>query len=89
MEPHITCEPVRVAVGKTSEEGFLILANGVLMAVISYVVAVDDRLDGKWFVEAGFGVCTEVVPPIFNSPDEAQAWVLRSLRHESELKLSA
>jgi hypothetical protein len=80
MEPHITCQPVRVAVGKTGEQGFLVFADGLLMAVITHLHAVDERLEGKWFVEAGFGPCNEIVPPIFDSPDEAQRWVFRAVQ---------
>ena len=34
MEPHITFQAVRVGVSKTGEQGFLIFADGLLLAVI-------------------------------------------------------
>jgi hypothetical protein len=78
MEPHITCVPTRIPVYQTDEEGFLIFADGLLMAVISYLrESVDESLKGKWFLEAGFGPCSVLSPPIFDSPDRAQEWVLR------------
>jgi hypothetical protein len=50
----------RVVVSKTGEQGSLMFADGLLMAVITHLHAVDEQLERKWFVEACF------------SPDEAQ-----------------
>ena len=77
MAPHITCQPVRVAVSKTEEDGFLIFADGRLVAVITHLnTSIGDDFPRRWFLEAGFGPCAEHVPPIFESPDEAQQWAL-------------
>lgn len=82
MTHHVTCRPLKVTVahdGKTAD-GFMICVDDALVAVVTHLerVAPDEPDDG-WFLEAGFGPC-EVAPasnPVFRSPDEARAWVLR------------
>jgi hypothetical protein len=69
---------VRVAVdGNKSEPGCLIFADGILVAVISHLEeTVEGELKHRWYLEAGFGPCDEVIPhPIFASKEEAWAWV--------------
>jgi hypothetical protein len=83
MAPHITCQTILVPATPTRavEQGFLIFADNVLMAVVMHLQrSVDDPdLRGLWFLETGYGPCAE--PPgverTFRSPDEAQQWVLQ------------
>jgi hypothetical protein len=70
--------PVRVAVdGDKSEQGLMVFADGVLVAVFSYLKeTVDGELQEGWYLEAGFGRCDDVLPhPTFNSQEEAEQWV--------------
>ena len=49
---------------------------GILVAVFSYLnETVDGELQDRWFLEAGFGRCQEVKPPVFDSREEAEQWV--------------
>jgi hypothetical protein len=77
--PDLEYRPMRVAVdGDKSEEGYLVLHDDVLVAVISHLQeTVDGELRDSWYVEAGFGPCDGLLPaPIFKSRDEAERWVL-------------
>jgi hypothetical protein len=80
MSPTLDRHPVRIAVdGDKSEQGYLIFADEVLVAVISYLKeTVDGQLQDNWFIEAGFGPCDGIMPaPIFKSQEEAERWVAR------------
>jgi hypothetical protein len=72
----VTWEPIRVETGTAEEDGRLVLVNGKLVCVV--VRLSDDHLmpdvQGKWFVEAGFGPLFEqyTVLPTFEA---VEAWV--------------
>lgn len=86
MNARLNQHPVRVAVGgDRSERGFLVFAEGVLVAVISHLEeTVDNELRDSWFLEAGFGPCGGVIPPpIWNSQEEAERWVSNRMRGRS------
>jgi hypothetical protein len=59
MAPILDRHPVRIAVDSNkSEPRFLILADGVLVAVLSHLQeTVDGELQNNWYIEAGFGPC--------------------------------
>ena len=84
MAPRLDHHPVRVAVdGDKSENGLMIFADGVLVAVFSYLkstVDTDDLRD-HWYLEAGFGPCDGAIPaPILRSQEEVERWVLSGLQ---------
>ena len=77
----ISFQPIRVLIDGHDSEGNLILADGGLAAVIV-------RLDGEhhnpehkalWHLEAGFGKCNVRSAPVFQTPEEAGAWVKQTL----------
>ena len=90
MAPHIRCQTILIPVSprsSTVEQGFLILVDDVLMAVIMCLdKSVEDDLRGQWFLETGYGPCT--VGPgedvLFQNPDEAQQWVLERVTRARE-----
>ena len=69
-------QPIPVMTGSRDHEGRLVLANGQLAAVL---VRLADEVHGAdrggWFLETGFGPCDGPAHPVFESLDEAQAWV--------------
>jgi hypothetical protein len=77
MAPKLDRHAVRVAVDSDkSEKGLLVFADGILVAVFSHLnETVDGELQDRWFLEAGFGRCQEVKPPVFDSREEAEQWV--------------
>ncbi len=68
--------PMPVHTGSGDQEGKLVLVDDRLVAVL---VRLDDQahagLVGAWFLEAGFGPCACVTPPIFNNLDAVQEWI--------------
>jgi hypothetical protein len=80
----LSLRPVPVATGCTDEAGFLVLANGRLVAVL---VRLSDELHGpelagSWFVEAGFGPCSPGGERVFATLNAAEAWIKRQLSRE-------
>jgi hypothetical protein len=81
----ISFQPMRVLIDGHDSEGYLILADNHLAAVI---VRLDGETHapehkGQWYLEAGFGKCNIRVAPLFKTPDEAGAWVEQALMHKA------
>ena len=81
MALDITFTPMRVLIDGHDTYGNLILSDGQLAAVVV-------RLDGEhhgpehkglWNLEAGFGKCASRSAPLFQTPEEAGAWVQETL----------
>ena len=71
----ITLQGMPVLAGCEDREGYLILADGILTAVIVRLDShVHDGIAGKWFLEAGFGPCRDA-QELFETPEAAVAWV--------------
>lgn len=76
-----TCEQVEVCfvpIGSIAVEDYqaanLALADGRLVAVLSYVVSEEEGNEQGWYLEAGFGPC-EGEAKLFETLDGAAAWV--------------
>jgi hypothetical protein len=82
MTLDISFQPMRVLIDGHDSEGHLVLADGQLAAVIVRLDGEhhDHERKGLWHLEAGFGKCdVRVAPPMFKTPEEAGAWVERTL----------
>ncbi len=74
MAPLLTTRPIQVATSKAGDEGCLVLADDVLVAVL---VLLSDQYGpeaGRWFLESGYGPA-DGAHPTFADLDEAQAWI--------------
>ena len=81
--PYISLQPMRVLIDGHDSEGYLVLADDQLAAVIVRLdgEAHDEAQKGLWHLEAGFGKCT---PPPYGAPpwatpEEAGLWVEEKL----------
>ncbi|MFE1599044.1 hypothetical protein [Methylobacterium sp. ID0610] len=78
------CQPVFVNTGAGGEPGSLVFVGGKLVAVLVQLDESEDNdrdLQGKWFLEAGFGPCQDWSKgSVFTSQDEAVAWVSEQVR---------
>ena len=78
----ITLQPISVMTDGGGSDGHMILADGLLVAILSRVTE-EQTLGGQaqvegWFLEAGFGPCgvlMSVTPPVFVDVEQAVAWV--------------
>ena len=69
-------------------EGQLVLADGQLVAVFTWVTPEEtiggQERAGGWFLEAGFGPCSDLLsarPPVLADLDEAVIWVRARLEN--------
>ena len=86
MPLDLSFQPMRVRIDGHDSEGRLVLVDNQLVAVIV-------RLDGQshhskqrglWHLEAGFGKCAMPYVPLFTTPEEAGAWVKRTLMSKAQ-----
>ncbi len=79
MEVSACSQPVVVNTGAGGQDGLLVFVNQQLVAVLVLMNSnhdLDTTLDGKWFLEAGFGPCQDWNKgQIFATQDEAMTWV--------------
>lgn len=82
MTRDITLLAMPVLADGGRHEGQLILADGQLVAVFTWVTPEETaggrERAGGWFLEAGFGPCgtlLSVTPPVLATLDEAVNWV--------------
>ena len=86
MPLDITFTPMRVLIDGHDTYGNLILSDGQLAAVIVRIDGEhhDPEHKGLWNLEAGFGKCANTrSAPLFQTPEEAGAWVHRTLMGNS------
>jgi len=70
-------QSVRLRTGTTDQDGRLVFINDELTAVIVLLAGEDHAQErGLWSMEADFRVSGSR-PPLFNSPYDAVAWLLR------------
>ena len=84
--PMIECRPILVNTASPDEKGCLVLADGCLVAVLVRVADTGDE-QGRgelfgWQMEAGFGRCAVSVRPLFDTFEDAAAWMRTQLGAE-------
>lgn len=81
MRAELRIQSMPVYAGGGDEDGGLVLADGRLVAVLVRLAdPAHGALVGQWYLEAGFGPCSDAQPqPVFGSLDAAQAWVAERL----------
>lgn len=75
----MTCLKIQsmwVANPDDDEQGLLVMADHRLVAVLTRLGSSHGTLDGRWFLEAGFGPCAVTQPEPFVTSIEALQWVL-------------
>jgi hypothetical protein len=80
----ISFHPMRVLIDGKDTEGKLVLVDGQLAAVIARLDGTTHRSKhkGQWHLEAGLGKCAVRTTHLFKTPEEAGAWVERTLTLE-------
>jgi hypothetical protein len=73
----LTLQPVRVETGTEDEEGFLVFADGRLVAVLVRLSDQHETAAGQWFYECGFGRFDGPDHPVFSDLDAARRWIDR------------
>ena len=72
----LTQQRIKVDTGGPDEEGCLVFRNGRLIAVLVRLSRTHEGgLDGKWFLEHGFGSLDTPEHPVFDDLPMAEGWI--------------
>jgi hypothetical protein len=80
VETLLVLQPIAVDTGSPDREGRLVLANGLLIAVLVRLDTPDHEVGNGWFVEAAFGRLQGLFPPTFDSLEGATRWLRQHLK---------
>lgn len=75
----VRLQPAHVRTGSKDSKSQLVFADGYLVAVLVQLSDEHGEEAGMWFLEAGFGPVSEILPPVFVDLDEAQSWIIERL----------
>lgn len=74
----LTLTPVRVGTAAADEDGRLVFAGDLLVAVLVRLTEGHDEA-GHWFLEHGFGRLDVALPPTFPDLPAAETWIASKL----------
>ncbi|MCJ2009309.1 hypothetical protein [Methylobacterium sp. J-092] len=80
VETLVTMQPIAVDTGSDDRDGMLVMANGMLVAVLVQLAMTDHEEAGDWFVEVALGRLGAHRTLTFGNLDDATRWIRRRLR---------
>jgi hypothetical protein len=80
VETLVVLQPIAVDTASPDREGRLVIANGLLVAVLVRLDAPEHEMPGFWFLEAAFGRLQGSNAPPFAELEDATQWLRRRLR---------
>jgi hypothetical protein len=80
VETLVLLQPIAVDTGSPDDKGMLVIANGMLVAVLVQLSAPEHKHVGFWFLEVGLGRLRGLRPPVFASLPDATRWIRRCLK---------
>ncbi|MCJ2049380.1 hypothetical protein [Methylobacterium sp. J-070] len=73
-------QPIAVDTNSPDREGMLVIANGLLVAVLVRLAEPKHDNVGSWFLEAGFGRLQGQRVSAFPTLEDASRWLRRHLK---------
>ncbi|MCJ2101233.1 hypothetical protein [Methylobacterium sp. E-046] len=73
-------QPIAVDTNSPDREGMLVIANGLLVAVLVRLAEPEHHNVGSWFLEVGFGRLQGQRVPTFPTLEDASRWLRRRLK---------
>ena len=80
VEGLVVLQPISVDTRSPDQTGMLMIANGLLVAVLVRLDAPEHERRGAWYMEVGFGRLAGVRAPLFDTPEDATRWVRQRLK---------
>nr|WP_246733175.1 hypothetical protein [Methylobacterium sp. BTF04] len=77
-------QPIAVNTGSDDRDGMLVMANGMLVAVLVQLATPDHEHEGDWFLEVALGPLRAHLAPTFANLDDATRWMRQRLRAQSD-----
>lgn len=84
VETLVTMQPITVDTGSDDRDGMLVMANGMLVAVLVQLATPDHEDAGNWFVEVALGQLKAHRAPTFGNLDDATRWMRKRLKTRDE-----
>ncbi|MCJ2093826.1 hypothetical protein MKK67_15190 [Methylobacterium sp. J-072] len=79
VETLVVLQPIAVDTDSPDWDGMLVIANGLLVAVLVRLDEPEHDDLGSWFLEVGFGRLQGKRAPTFLNLEEATRWLRRCL----------
>ena len=80
VETLVVLQPIAVDTGSPDRVGMLVMANGMLVAVLIRLDAPEHENPQGWFVEAAFGRLNGLRVPAFDTLEDATRWLRQRLK---------
>ena len=80
VERLVVMQPIKVDTGGDDRDGRLVMANGMLVAILVRLEDEDHEQAGGWFLEASFGKLPCRSAPVFDTLDDATRWLRQRLK---------
>jgi hypothetical protein len=80
VETLVTMQSIAVNTGSDDRDGMLVMANGMLVAVLVRLSTPGHEQEGDWFVEVALGPLRGHLAPTFGNLDDATRWMRQHLR---------
>lgn len=80
VETLVVLQPISVDTASSDHAGMLVMANGLLVAILVRLDAPEHARSGTWFMEVGLGRLAGVRAPVFDTLEDATRWVRRRFR---------
>ena len=80
LETLVVLQPIAVDTGSPDREGRLVIANGLLVAVLVRLDAPEHEMPGFWFLEAALARLQGIRAPPFATLEDATQWLRHRLK---------
>jgi len=80
VETLVVLQSIAVDTASPDREGRLVIANGLLVAVLVRLDAPEHEMPGFWFLEAALGRLHSIKASPFAELEDATQWLRRRLR---------
>ncbi|GLS46982.1 hypothetical protein [Methylobacterium brachythecii] len=80
VETLVVLQPIAVDTDSSDCKGMLVLANGMLVAVLVQLNHSEEKQKGRWFIEAGFGRLRDLRQRPFDTLDDATRWLRQQMK---------
>lgn len=80
VETLVVLQSIAVDTASPDRVGMLVIANGLLVAVLVRLDAPEHERRGAWYMEVRLGRLAKVRPPVFDTLEDATRWVRQRLR---------
>ena len=80
VETLVVLQPIAVDTNSQDRTGMLVMANGMLVAVLTRLDLPEHENPQGWFVEAAFGRLDGLRVPAFDTLEDATRWLRQRLK---------